>query len=65
MVKIAKAGKYNGYLLEGMACPGGCIAGVGTMASVTRVKKMFKKFMKESDIYSPLENEKDRKIISN
>ncbi|EGY76402.1 4Fe-4S dicluster domain-containing protein [Peptoniphilus indolicus] len=58
MVKIAKAGKYNGYLLEGMACPGGCIAGVGTMASVTRVKKDVQKFMKESDIYSPLENEK-------
>ncbi|MDY2986979.1 MAG: 4Fe-4S dicluster domain-containing protein [Peptoniphilus sp.] len=61
MVKIAKAGKYNGYLLEGMACPGGCIAGVGTMASVTRVKKDVQKFMKESDIYSPLENEKIEK----
>ena len=24
---MAKAGKYNGYLLEGMACPGGCVAG--------------------------------------
>ncbi|WP_455257199.1 4Fe-4S dicluster domain-containing protein [Peptoniphilus asaccharolyticus] len=58
MVKIAKAGKYNGYLLEGMACPGGCIAGVGTMASVTRVKKDVQKFMKASDVYSPLKNEK-------
>src|SRR5699024_5015057 len=27
MMMMAKAGKYNGYLLEGMACPGGCIAG--------------------------------------
>ena len=27
---VAKAGKYNGYLLEGMACPGGCVAGAGT-----------------------------------
>ena len=26
---VAKAGKYNGYLLEGMACPGGCINGGG------------------------------------
>lgn len=24
MLMAAKAGKYNGYLLEGMACPGGC-----------------------------------------
>ena len=27
MLTLAKAGKRNGYLLEGMACPGGCIAG--------------------------------------
>ena len=26
---MAKAGKRNGYLLEGMACPGGCIGGGG------------------------------------
>ena len=31
MLQMAKAGKYNGYLLEGMACPGGCIAGAGTI----------------------------------
>ena len=29
MMMMAKAGKYNGYLLEGMACPGGCIGGGG------------------------------------
>ncbi len=27
---LAKAGKMNGCLIEGMACPGGCIAGAGT-----------------------------------
>lgn len=27
LLTMAKAGKYNGYLLEGMACPGGCVAG--------------------------------------
>ena len=31
MMMLAKAGKYDGYLLEGMACPGGCIGGAGTM----------------------------------
>ena len=25
LLMMAKAGKYNGYLLEGMGCPGGCI----------------------------------------
>ena len=28
---LAKAGKLNGYMLEGMGCPGGCVAGVGTL----------------------------------
>ena len=31
MLMMAKAGKYNGYLLEGMGCPGGCVAGAGTI----------------------------------
>jgi iron only hydrogenase large subunit-like protein len=31
MMMLAKRGQYDGYLLEGMACPGGCIAGVGTI----------------------------------
>ena len=25
---LAKAGKLNGYMIEGMGCPGGCVAGV-------------------------------------
>ena len=29
MLMMAKAGRLNGYLLEGMACPGGCINGGG------------------------------------
>ena len=31
MLTKAKAGQRDGYLLEGMACPGGCIAGAGTI----------------------------------
>ena len=34
MLMLAKAGKRDGYLLEGMACPGGCVAGAGTIAPV-------------------------------
>ena len=33
---LAKAGKYNGYLLEGMACPGGCVAGAGTVQPIAK-----------------------------
>lgn len=43
LLRMAKAGKYNGYLLEGMACPGGCVAGAGTInapeKSVLEVQK--------------------------
>lgn len=46
LLRLAKAGKYNGYLLEGMACPGGCVAGAGTInapdksaVEVTKSKK--------------------------
>ncbi len=30
---LAKAGKMNGCMIEGMGCPGGCVAGVGTVIS--------------------------------
>lgn len=36
LLTLAKAGKYNGYLLEGMACPGGCVAGAGTIQPITK-----------------------------
>lgn len=36
LLTMAKAGKYNGYLLEGMACPGGCIAGAGTLQPIRK-----------------------------
>lgn len=34
MLMLAKAGKKNGCLLEGMACPGGCVAGAGTNIAI-------------------------------
>lgn len=36
LLMMAKAGKYNGYLLEGMACPGGCVAGAGTIQPIAK-----------------------------
>lgn len=56
MMRLAKAGRKDGYLLEGMACPGGCIAGVGTIASTTRVKRALKEYMKGSEYKTPFEN---------
>ena len=36
MLMLAKAGKYDGYLLEGMGCPGGCVAGAGTLQPIAK-----------------------------
>ena len=39
MLLLAKAGKKNGCLIEGMACPGGCIAGAGTNIAILQAAK--------------------------
>lgn len=44
LLTVAKAGKYNGYLLEGMACPGGCVAGAGTMQSIKKSQLAVNKY---------------------
>lgn len=56
MLKLAKAGQKDGYLLEGMACSGGCIAGMGTLASTTRVKKALTDYMNAAEYKTPFEN---------
>ena len=38
MLMMAKAGRLDGYLLEGMACPGGCVAGAGTLQPIAKVQ---------------------------
>ena len=45
---LAKAGKMNGCLIEGMACPGGCIAGAGTNIEVAKAKKALNTFVANS-----------------
>lgn len=58
LMRVAKAGKKNGYLIEGMACQGGCIAGPGTLASFNRVRKAVTDFKNQSPCVSPLDNDK-------
>ena len=56
LMLLAKAGKYNGYLLEGMACPGGCVAGAGTLLPVELAANVVGRYQKEADTASPLES---------
>ena len=57
LMTLAKAGKYNGYLLEGMACPGGCVAGAGTLLPVDLASKVVGRYQSEADRESPLESD--------
>ena len=56
MLLMAKTGKYNGYLLEGMGCPGGCVAGAGTLLPVETAARVVSKYQTEADTASPLES---------
>ncbi len=48
VLALAKAGKLNGCLIEGMGCPGGCIAGAGTNIPVVQAKKDLATYVKNS-----------------
>ena len=56
LMTLAKAGKYNGYLLEGMACPGGCVAGAGTLLPVELAATVVGRYQKEAERTSPLDS---------
>ena len=61
LMTMAKAGKYKGYLLEGMACPGGCVAGAGTLLPVDLAAKVVGRYQSEAVTASPTESPyKDR-----
>lgn len=38
LLTLAKEGKLDGFLLEGMPCPGGCVAGAGTIIPAEAAK---------------------------
>ncbi len=59
MLEMAKTGKYDGYLLEGMACPMGCVSGAGTIATANKTKAMVEVSKRET----PLKNSLDSKFL--
>ena len=54
---MAKAGRLNGYLLEGMACPGGCVAGAGTLQPIAKSSAAVKKYAQENTLENSDESE--------
>ena len=49
ILMLAKVGKKNGCLIEGMACPGGCIAGAGTNIDLISANKALMNFKNAAD----------------
>jgi len=56
MLLKAKAGKCQGLILEGMACPGGCVGGPGTLMPIPRAGAAVKAFAAESPFETALDN---------
>ena len=57
MLLLAKAGKKNGCLIEGMDCPGGCIAGAGTNIALPQAAKALAEFKAAAEEKLPPMNE--------
>ena len=62
MLLFARKGQRNGYLLEGMACPGGCVAGAGTITPVTQSTKNVEKYKAAAEKQSSVESNYARRL---
>ena len=57
LMMLAKAGKFKGCLLEGMACPGGCIAGAGTVQPPEKSRRALEKYKAAVSISNPMDSQ--------
>ena len=49
---LAKLGKKNGCLIEGRGCPGGCVAGAGTITPVKKSTAAVTRYVNEAKVKS-------------
>lgn len=49
MLMLAKAGRMDGCLIEGMGCPGGCVAGAGTNIAIPTAGRCVASFVAAAD----------------
>lgn len=57
LLTMAKLGKYKGYLLEGMGCPGGCVGGAGTIKAPDKTAKLVAAEIKNKAGQTPVESQ--------
>ena len=53
ILSMAKVGRMNRCLIEGMGCPGGCVAGAGTNIPVSKAQKKVKELVDGSSKQLP------------
>lgn len=53
VLALAKAGKLKGCMIEGMACPGGCMGGAGTNVPFAKSSKALQQFVASSSTKLP------------
>ncbi len=56
ILTLAKAGMKKGCLIEGMACPGGCVAGAGTNLAIKTAAQKVAAFQKDAKAAIPTED---------
>ena len=59
MLTLEKAVKLNGCMIEGMACPGGCMGGAGTNVAFRDSSKALKKYVSSSEEKIPAKELED------
>ncbi len=62
MLRLAKFGKREGYLLEGMGCPGGCVGGAGINVPVGKGTEAVRQFSEETQKKVPEKDLYTRKL---
>ncbi len=62
MLLLARAGKYDGYLLEGMACPGGCVGGAGTLMPINKATANVKNYKDRAEEKNAMDSKYERAL---
>lgn len=59
LLQLVKSGKRNGYLIEGMGCPGGCVAGAGTIIPINKATIALQSYKQVSSKKIPLKSDEE------
>ncbi|GAB6099691.1 4Fe-4S dicluster domain-containing protein [Halanaerocella petrolearia] len=62
-LRLAQAGQYENYFIEGMGCTGGCVGGPGTLMNSKITTKQVNGFGAEAKTEQSVENKEAQKMI--